>query len=83
LSPDVKAPYMTIAKARQELDEIERLRAAGKKWQDVTDTQIRSLKLYYTAIEKEYADYAPVSPAANTNIAATPDKKVSGKFNPK
>src|SRR5690606_34002495 len=50
LNPDPKAPYMTIAKARKELEQIERERTAGKeRWKDVTDTQIRSLKLYYTS----------------------------------
>ncbi len=58
LNPDPKTPYMTISKARQELEQIERERAAGKeRWQHVSDTQIRSIKLYYTALEKEYAPY--------------------------
>lgn len=58
LNPDLNAPYMTVAKARKELDQIEQERGSGKaKWKDVTDTQIRSLKLYYTSIEKEYAPY--------------------------
>jgi exodeoxyribonuclease I len=61
LNPDLNAPYMTVAKARRELEQIERERGSGKaKWQDVTDTQIRSLKLYYTSIEKEYAPYHAV-----------------------
>lgn len=60
LNLDPNAPYMTIAKARKELAQIEQERAAGKaKWKDVTDTQIRSLKLYYTAIEKEYIPHLP------------------------
>lgn len=64
LNPDLSAPYMTLAKARKELEQIEQERGSGRaKWQDVTDTQIRSLKLYYTAIEKEYAPYhSPVKP---------------------
>ncbi|MDP2206295.1 MAG: exonuclease domain-containing protein [Alphaproteobacteria bacterium] len=58
LNPDLNAPYMTVAKARKELEQIEQERGSGKaKWQEVTDTQIRSLKLYYTSIEKEYAPY--------------------------
>lgn len=64
LNPDLGAPYMTLAKARKELEQIEQERGSGRaKWKDVTDTQIRSLKLYYTAIEKEYAPYhSPVKP---------------------
>lgn len=59
LNPDLSAPYMTIAKARKELEQIEHERGSGRaRWKDVTDTQIRSLKLYYTSIEKEYAPYA-------------------------
>lgn len=59
LNTDLRAPYMTIPKARKELEEIERDRVAGsKKWTGVTDSQIRALKLYYTAIEKEYAPHA-------------------------
>lgn len=58
LNPDLSAPYMTVAKARKELEQIEQERGSGKaRWKDVTDTQIRSLKLYYTSIEKEYAPY--------------------------
>lgn len=76
LNPDPKAPYMTIAKARKELEQIERERAAGKeRWKEVTDTQIRSLKLYYTAMEKEYAPfYAPgmVPPPANDDKQTPP-----------
>lgn len=63
LNPDPGAPYMTIPKARQELEQIERERAEGKpRWQHATDSQIRSLKLYYTALEKEYAPHIPGSP---------------------
>lgn len=78
LNPDPKAPYMTVAKARKELEQIERERAAGKeRWKDVTDTQIRSLKLYYTAMEKEYAPfYKPnlTPPAANDDKQAPPQQ---------
>ena len=76
LTPDPKAPYMTIAKARKELEQIERERTAGKeRWKDVTDTQIRSLKLYYTSMEKEYAPfYKPnmAPPAANDDKQTPP-----------
>lgn len=59
LNPDENSPYMTIPKARKELEEIEKKRTAGDpKWAHVTDGQIRSLKLYYTALEKESAPYA-------------------------
>jgi exodeoxyribonuclease-1 len=85
LSDDPKAPWMTIAKARKDLDDIEKSRADGKKkWADVSETQIRSLKLYYTALEKEYAPYLkrhtkgkPVNdggttPPANAAPSSTP-----------
>ena len=53
---DESAPYMTIPKARRELEEIEKARADGdEKWAHVSDYHIRSLKLYYTALEKEFA----------------------------
>lgn len=65
LNPDLNAPYMTLAKARKELEQIEHERGSGRaKWKDVTDTQIRSLKLYYTSIEKEYAPHY-TAPGAN------------------
>ena len=70
LNPDPKAPYMTVLKARRELEQIERERTAGAaKWKDVTDGQIRALKLYYTAIEKEYAPHLPGYQQANNNTA--------------
>lgn len=71
LNPDLKAPYMTIAKARKELSTIEWLRSKpdSDKWKDVTDSQIRCLKLYYTALEKEYAAYSPYPPPAGRNAA--------------
>jgi exodeoxyribonuclease-1 len=79
LNPDPKAPYMTIAKARKELEQIERERTEGKtRWKEVTDTQIRSLKLYYTSMEKEYAPfYKPgIAPpvAANDDNGAPPQQ---------
>ncbi len=50
-------PYMTIEKARAELAEIEQAISDGdEKWQHVTDTQIRSLKLFYTQLEKEFLE---------------------------
>lgn len=79
LDENTKVPWMTVAKARAELTKIEDERKDPKKmerWKEVTDTQIRSLKLYYTALEKEYAPYLPAKPAApvndNTGAAAQP-----------
>lgn len=78
LNTDLNAPYMTIAKARKELEGIEKARAKGaKQWADVTDTQIRSLKLYYTAIEKEYAAHVPALPVNDNAPAPTPPVKKS------
>lgn len=75
LNADLKASYMTVAKARKELEQIERERTAGKeRWKDVTDTQIRSLKLYYTSIEKEYAPFH--------KPGAVPDAAVNDNKNP-
>ncbi|MBI3440369.1 MAG: hypothetical protein HY052_00940 [Proteobacteria bacterium] len=74
LNPDDKASYMTLAKARKELEQIEKERVGGKKWADVTDNQIRTLKLYYTSLEKEYAAfYTPPKPPVNDNGAAKPN----------
>ena len=54
-----KISFMTIDKVRQELEEIETSRRDGdEKWAHVTDTQIRALKLYYTSLEKEFAEAA-------------------------
>lgn len=54
LNPDLSAPYMTISKARKELETIEKERATGKgRWKDVSDSDIRTIKLYYTALEKD------------------------------
>ena len=70
LNPDAKVSYMTIAKARKELAQIEKERSKGSpKWAEVTDTQIRSLKLYYTAIEKE-CQTPDAAPPVNDNAAA-------------
>jgi exodeoxyribonuclease I len=72
-------PWMTIAKARSELEKIQEERDDGKKkkWAEVTDTQIRSLKLYYTALEKEYLPY--LKPASNDNkiAPASVDPKIA------
>jgi exodeoxyribonuclease-1 len=74
LTPDLKVPQMTIAKARQELAQIEQERADGKaRWAEVSDTQIRSLKLYYTAIEKEYAPYLKPRGVTPPENSARPD----------
>lgn len=85
LNTDPNTPYMTIPKARKELEEIERDRVPGKKWVDVTDSQIRALKLYYTALEKECTPYAALpAPPTNDNAAtveppqANADKKPAG-----
>ena len=84
LNPDLTVSYMTIAKARKELSNIEwqRSRPDNAKWQEVTDTDIRRLKLFYTAVEKEFAPYAPQAPAANNNTPEAPVvKKPSTGFN--
>lgn len=83
LNTDIQAPYMTIAKARKELEEIEQNRVPGKKWAEVTDSQLRTLKLYYTSLEKEYAPYAPAAPINDNSAAvqapqADADKKSAG-----
>lgn len=76
LDTNSDVPWMTVAKARRELDRIEQDRLDPKKkdkWAEVTDTQIRSLKLYYTSLEKEYGPYLPqkpLAPAADFNAAA-------------
>jgi len=78
LNPDKSAPWMTVAKAREELDGIEADRISTdpkkkNKWQHATDTQIRSLKLFYTSLEKEFGPYlqnqpsAPAAPSSNDN----------------
>lgn len=67
LNADPQVKWNTIPKARKELETIERERAAGKeRWKHVTDSDIRSLKLYYTALEKELSPYLG-QVAANTN----------------
>lgn len=52
-----EVPYMTLPKARAELAVIEQERAEGSpKWAHITDSQIRSIKLFYTALEREFSD---------------------------
>ena len=76
LSDNPKVPWVTVAKARAELEKIEEERKDPKKkdhWKEVTDSEIRSLKLYYTSIEKEYLPYLPeVKPSAQPPAAAAP-----------
>lgn len=77
LDENDKVPWVTIKKARAELEKIEEERADPKKkerWKEVTDTQIRSLKLYYTSLEKEYAPYLPpaAKPAAPSVDSSAP-----------
>lgn len=95
LTPNMDVPWMTIAKARKELENIEKEREEKKpRWDEVTDSQMRSLKLYYTALEKEYAPY--IKPAANDNrnaptsvdpqiappAAPDPKKSANDRFKP-
>jgi len=83
LHPDTNVPWMTVAKARKELDQIEHERASGKKkWQEITDTQIRSLKLYYTSIEKEYAPFLPLQPNNDNGPSQQPPKAANDGFRP-
>lgn len=82
LSTDPNAPWTTIAKARTELEKIERERSAGvARWKHVQDKDIRSLKLYYTMLEKEYS---PFLAAANDNPLAPPQQQApkDNKFKP-
>ena len=58
LNDDANAPYMTIPKAKRILDEVAQKRDAGDaKFKDVTDQELRVLKLYYTSLEKEFLAY--------------------------
>ncbi|MDI1226645.1 MAG: exonuclease domain-containing protein [bacterium] len=87
LDTNSDVPWMTVAKARRELDRIEQDRLDPKKkdkWAEVTDTQIRSLKLYYTSLEKEYGPYLPqkpLAPAADFNAAAPAQPSVAENDN--
>lgn len=85
LATDTNVAWPTIPKARKELEQIEQERQSGSsKWKHVQDKDIRALKLYYTALEKEYAPYLPASkPASNDNPPdAGQDKKHGGGFRP-
>lgn len=84
-NPNPDAPYATLAKARKELDEIEAKRADDiknnreGKWSLVTDSDIRALRLYYTAIEKEYAPfYTPPAAASTASPQPKPPQKGGG-----
>jgi len=71
---DETVPYMTLPKARAELANIEEQRAEGNpQWSHVTDGQIRALKLFYTALEREFA--GDQTPPANNNTDSGPDTK--------
>jgi len=84
LNPNLNAPYMTVAKARRELAQIERERLKSKsRWGKVTDRQIRSLKLYYTSMEKEFTPYLVKKPTVinDNGKASCKPSRVSKKFN--
>lgn len=81
LNPDINAPYTTVLKARRELEAIEKERADGKKWQEVTDSQIRTLKLYYTSIEKIYSPYLS-RPPINDNPSVTDSNTTDANIKP-
>lgn len=82
LNADPNVPYMTIPKARKELEKIEQERAAGRThWKNVTDTQVRALKLYYTALEKEYAPFLGKA-ADNNNRPPKPPATGTGPITP-
>lgn len=79
-----KTPYMTIPKARAELKQIERERAEGlDKWKHVTDSDIRSLKLYYTALEKEFSHLSGKKAAVNNDALNAAPSKAKRKQSPK
>ncbi len=74
LTTDTQVKWNTIPKARKELEQIERDRTAGKdRWKHVTDSDIRTLKLYYTALEKELAPYVGQN-VANNNQPPAPQQ---------
>lgn len=71
LDTDPKCGWNTIPKARRELEQIERERANGAaRWRHVTDSDIRSLKLFYTAIEKDLLPHLPQQEAPAEKPAA-------------
>ncbi len=68
LTTDPAATWNTLPKVRKELEQIERERAEGKaRWAHVTDGDIRAIKLFYTALEKELTPYLPEQPQAPAN----------------
>lgn len=82
LTTDKQVKWNTLPKARQELEQIEADRLAGKeRWKHVTDSDIRTLKLYYTALEKELAPY--ISQNALPNDAAQSAAKTDSIKPPK
>jgi exodeoxyribonuclease-1 len=73
LNPDINAPYMTLAKARVEITDIEKQRAQSTdKWQHITDGDMRAIKLYFTAMEKEYLPYVPPTAAQKNSLPKGP-----------
>lgn len=71
MNDDPKAPYMTIPKARKQIANIEASRAQGDpRWKDVTDSQLRVLKLYFTSLEKEFEQYRDNASAQQPKPAA-------------
>lgn len=79
LSADPQVKWNTIPKARREMEQIERDRAEGKeRWQHVTDSDIRAIKLYYTALEKELSPYLGQAEADEKQAPAQP-KGQAGK----
>jgi exodeoxyribonuclease I len=83
LTADTDVPWMTIGKARKELEKILQERDEGKKrWDEVTDTQVRSLKLYYTALEKEYTPFLKPASNDNKNAPASVDPQIAPPAGP-
>jgi len=74
LDKTVDVHYMTIARARLEIKEIEASRGKpGGRWSEVTDSDIQKLKLFYTSIEKTYLPFAPKqAPESFSHKVATP-----------
>jgi exodeoxyribonuclease-1 len=73
LDKNVDVHYMTIARARQEIKEIEASRGKpGGRWSEVTDSDIQKLKLFYTSMEKAYAPFAVQQPPSAPPHAQPP-----------
>jgi len=67
-SDDQETHIVTTKRAREELVEIEKARADGApQWKHVTDTQVRSLKLFYTSLEREFKESSEKKPPAHHN----------------